>query len=445
MKKNYVLEWLDDVVSVRLNPEVKGMKILSSEETNAIKQRIEQEEREFLSRLKNRVFHIQDEAASRSLVKKYHDDLVLMITKNYGHLHHPAVESSGLKELHEFIGTRLHYILYLFEKELSSFLGVENLVPLTDLVIQKAEIEENAEEMKEKLATGKYGMAPVGIVMEVIEDFVSKIDGRVPISIRESSYIRELVHDVLHIDGNLTSITGCDAINELLIIWNLNSKSCIRYFTVGTEQMMNSHETEGEKLAFLKLELKKLDIIPQKQDFVLDPDFPSVKSYCAKWLKNEIAYRETRLEGFAPLAQEEAKIEMKQNAFKVILAASVDQLSLLLRGMYDLKFLKAKSLSAVFKAITPYLATPAAKDIKWDNARTKAYVAEEPDKQAVARMLENLTEMILSYVPEQKELQAMLDMLENLTGMVRSSFIKEQDRKLILSVIQDLDRTISAY
>ncbi|SIN77832.1 hypothetical protein [Chitinophaga niabensis] len=398
MKKNqYELEWLDDVVSIQLNPDVKGSKDLSSEETNKIKQRIETEEREVLSRLKNRLFRVPDEAASRSLVKKYHDDLVLMITKNYSHLHHPAVMHSGLKELHEFIGARLHYILFLFEKELSSFLNTENLVPITELLIQKTQILERADDMRKNLATGEYGMAPVDIVMEVIEDYISKIDNRVPITLRESSYIRELMHDVLSIDGNLTSITGCDAINELLIIWNLNSKNCIRYFTTGTQMLMDSKETEEEKLAFLKLESKKLDIIPERQNFVLDPDFPSVKEYCYKWLNNEIAYRENRLEGFVPLAREEARKEMKENAFKAVVSMSVDQLSLILRALFDLRIILAKSMSAAFKAITPYLSTPLTENINWDNARTKSYVAEESDKQIVIAKLEELIRLIRSY------------------------------------------------
>lgn len=397
MKKNYVLEWLYDVVSIQLNPEVKGDKSLSSEETNEIKERIEVEERAVISRLKNRIFNIQDEAASRSLVKKYHDDLVLMITKNYGHLHHPAVKQPGLRELHEFIGARLHYILFLFEKELSSFLNTENLVPITELMIQKAEILERAKDMRKNLATGEYGMAPVGIVMEVIEDFIAKIDGRVPITLRESSYIRELMHDVLRIDGNLTSITGCDAINELLIIWNLNSKNCIRYFTTGTQMLMDSKETEEEKLALLKLESKKLDIIPERQNFVLDPDFPSVKEYCYKWLNNEIAYRETRLEGFVPIANRIVQKDKKASSFKVMVNLSVDQFSLILKAADELRILSARSLRAVFSAVIPYISTPGSADPSPDNARGGSYTATQRDIEECCATLDALKKQIQSY------------------------------------------------
>lgn len=379
MKKNYVLEWLDDVVSIQLNPEVKGHKSLSREETTEIKQRIEVEERAVISRLKNRLFNIQDEAASRSLVKKYHDDLILLISKNHGHLHHPAVAGLGLGELHEFIGARLHYILFLFEKELATFLNTENLVPITELLLQKSELLEKADEMRKNLATGEYGMAPVGIVMEVIEDFISKIENRAPITIRESSYIRELMHDVLGIDGNLTSITGCDAINELLIIWNLNSKNCIRYFTTGTQLLMDSKETEEEKVALLKLESKKLDIIPERQNFILDPDFPSVKEYCYKWLNNEIAYRETRLEGFVPKAK--AGKAKKEPTFKVTSILSVDQFSLIMRGADEKNILISPSLSAVYEAVTPYMSTKNKVDISPNSARNKSYNAERSDKE----------------------------------------------------------------
>lgn len=397
MKKNYDFEWLDDVITIKLNPENNNLQSVTAEQATAIRDRIEEEEAAILSRLKSRVFKLRDELEARNLVKKYHDALILMITKNYDHLLHPTTAEINIRQLHEFIGARLHRMLEIFETEFHAFVDERNLVPITRLIAQRAEMFEREMEMKTKLAAGEMGTGPVHVVMEVFLEFSEKIDARKPVTIHEAAYIRGLFQNVIDLDGEYTSITGCPALNELLIFWNLNSKTCIRYFTQGTEYLMNGYATEEEKVAFLKLELKKVQIIPEKQDFILDPDFPSVKEYCRRWLQNEIAYRETRLEGFVPLAREAAQQEMKKNAFKVIMAASVDQLSLILRAAYDSRLLSAKSLSAVFKAITPYLSTPATEHINWDNARTKSYVAEEVDKSVAIASLEKLISYIKQY------------------------------------------------
>ncbi|RPD39333.1 hypothetical protein [Chitinophaga barathri] len=397
MKKAYALEWLDHVITKELDPNIAGQKPITEEKVKEIRDRIEQEEDLLLARLKQRVFRLHDETESRALVKKYHDSLLLMITRNHDYQQHPMTRKLQHKDLHIFLGIRLQRILGLFELEFSAFLGLENRVALTRLVEQKNFIEANRETMRLKLSTGEHGMAPVDIVLGVLDEFLSKIDDRLPVTLREFEYIRLLTEDVLKIDGNLTSITGCPALNELLIYWNLNSIVCIRYFTMGTEQLMNSYLTALEKLEFLKLELKKLQIIPEKQDFILNPDFPSVKEYCGKWLQNEIEYRENKLQGFAPLAQEVAAKSIKVNKFKVVVQLSADQIGLILRAADDTRLLQARSMSAVFKAIVPSLSSPYNEDLSWDNIRTKAYVAEHSDKAAAAEVLKKMVDRIHSY------------------------------------------------
>lgn len=397
MKKNYEWTWLDNVITIDLNPERKETQPVTNEKATEIMKRIEQEESDMLSRLKSRIFKLHDEHDSITLVKKYHDALVLMITKNYDYLHHPATKTNPIKQLHEFIGKRLKRMLAIFEKEFSRFMDDENRMPITQLISIKEEILKREKEMKANLSTGDHGLAPVDIVMEVFNDFIEKIDNREAISIREANYITDLVKDVINIDGNFASVTGCPALNELLIYWNLNSKACIRYFTVGAEALLNSFETPEEKLEFLRFESKKLQIIPEKQNSVLNPDFPSVKDYCWKWLKNEIEYREMKLEGFIPLAQVHAERTMKETAFKVMIAASVDQVGLLLRAADDLGILKARSKSAIFKAIFPHISTPGSENPNWNRSRTSSYVPEQSDIEVCKRMLHNWANKIDEY------------------------------------------------
>lgn len=394
MKAYHALEWIDHLISIELDPASRAPESFSSEATEKIKERIETEEHILMSRLKQRVFK-SDEVHSQGLVKKYHDALVLMIGKNYDHLHDPRSIALGLEELHEFIGKRLEGMLKLFEREFSAFLSEENRMPLTRLAPLQTLIQKNRVLMKKKLSSGDHGTDPVDIVMEVFDDFTGKIDARLPVTIREANYIKELLADVLALEDEGSGLTTCPALNELLIYWNLNSKSCIRYFTFGVETMLNSYETTESKVEFLWLEYKKLQIIPEKQNFILNPEFPSVKTYCADWLNNEILYRERRLEGFAPI--KEAEQAMKERAFKVMVYLSIDQIGLIIRGAEETQLLKARSKSAVFKAITPYISTPNTEDLKWDNVRTKSYVAEETDKAVVIDALQQVIGKVREY------------------------------------------------
>lgn len=397
MKKNYVLDWLEKVITTELNPETNKVQSVTTEHAAEIMNRIEAEEVETVIRLKNEIVNLKNKSKRNELVKMYHDALILLITKNYDNLHHPSTKRNDLIELHEFIGRRLQRMLLLFEQHLSNFLDNENRVPLTKLVTLKARIEKVAPGMKEKLSKGDYGEAPANIIMSVIDDFLLKIDQRQPVTIREEKYIIDLVDDVIAINGETTSITGCPVLNELLITWNLNSKLCIQYFTMGTEALMKTYASEEEQLAFLKLEYKKLKIIPEKENHVLDPNYPSVKDYCSRWLETEIGYRESKMEGFVPIAQETVKAVTKENAFKIVVAASVDQIGLFLRAADELRFLVGRSMSAIFKAIVPHLSTPSTDNPNWNRARSASYSAEERDKQAVIAMLEQMIKKIKEY------------------------------------------------
>jgi hypothetical protein len=84
-------------------------------------------------------------------------------------------------------------------------------------------------------------------------------------------------------------------------------------------------------------------------------------------------------------------------AGKVLCKLSTDQTALILRASNELKILMSKSMNQVFKTIVPYLSTPNKTNLSYDAMRSKAYVAEERDKEIAIDALEKMIDRIKEY------------------------------------------------
>lgn len=82
---------------------------------------------------------------------------------------------------------------------------------------------------------------------------------------------------------------------------------------------------------------------------------------------------------------------------KVLCKLSTDQIALILRASDELKILISKSMNQVFKTIVPFLSTPNKNDLSYDSMRSKAYVAEERDKEIAIETLERMIKRIKEY------------------------------------------------
>ncbi|KFF13754.1 hypothetical protein [Flavobacterium hydatis] len=82
---------------------------------------------------------------------------------------------------------------------------------------------------------------------------------------------------------------------------------------------------------------------------------------------------------------------------KVLCKLSTDQTALILRASDELKILMSKSMNHLFKTIVPFLSTPNRTDLSYDSMRSKAYVAEERDKEIAIDTLERMIKQIKEY------------------------------------------------
>lgn len=75
----YVLEWLDTLISVTLNPVKSEVGSMLPEDINKLQNLIMQEKDKVQSAIKFTVFNLNDETAIKCAIKNYHSSLVSLL------------------------------------------------------------------------------------------------------------------------------------------------------------------------------------------------------------------------------------------------------------------------------------------------------------------------------------------------------------------------------
>ena len=186
------------------------------------------------------------------------------------------------------------------------------------------------------------------------------------------------------------------AVVELLVYLNFNSRFFIHYYTTQLTRQMSQFEAVSERMTLLLVSQKQFAQMHKKPGVQLIADQACVERVITNWFEQEIAFLEksAQLDMSPQLLTPTSSPVVKSNPFKVMVLLSVDQIGLLLRALDSLRIIKARSMNAVFQSITPFLSTPRTEQISWDSMRSKSYATEERDKEAVVKMLESVIRWI---------------------------------------------------
>ena len=118
-------------------------------------------------------------------------------------------------------------------------------------------------------------------------------------------------------------------------------------------------------------------------------------------MEQEIIYMEKKIEqSLIPskeIERNNIKLNEKSIDNKITCLLSADQIALILRAGDESRILNAKSMSAVFKTIVPYLSTPYKTELSYHSVRSKSYNAEDKDKEIAIETLEKIIKKIKSY------------------------------------------------
>jgi len=398
MVQQYPLEWLDTLISLTLNPSKIYFQDLTKEGIQNYSEKALLEAVSIQSELKNKVFSLHKESQIRLLVQKYHSALIILLDTLTDYQKDAAFQKSDCSNLARTLVSCLDELLFFIERRFANFLSLEERVPTTYLNVSRAELKLKLDKIKKGIIAEVADPNFTDIVLGNLYKFIEgKRDGQ--ITFREVLYRKELVQKLerLHHSKNQTSLYN--ALNELLVYMNFNSRTYINYFTRSIADKINGLASKAERIDSLHFHYKEFRQMHCNLSMVLYPQHQNLGAILESWFVSEIAYLEKTLH----LEVNPIKHYRRSNsdAFavkdRVLLNFSSDQIALVLRACDETRLLSAKSLSEVFKTIVPHLSTPNKKELSFDAVRRKSYTVEENDKEMVVQALQKLIEKIHTF------------------------------------------------
>lgn len=397
MIQHYPLEWMDSLISITLNPAKMYLKDLTREAIQNLSEKALIESVHVQSALKNQVFALHKESQIRLLVQKYHCALIILLdtlgdyqkqegyTAEYGNI--AANLTSCLDELLFFIETRF-----------ANYLSLEERIPPTYLAVSRTELKLKLDRIQKKLIADVADPAFTSIVLEDLYRFIHSRKTE-SITLREVLYRKELVQKLELLGAGENHTTLYNALNELLVYMNFNSRGYINYFTRTIAQKINTLATKAEQIDSLHFHYKEFSQMQSHKTMLLYPQHPALKTILDNWFRQEIRYLEKTLhfpdKAVRAIRRSDSPSLKANNKIRVNLSA--DQIALLLRACDEARLVEARSMSEVFRKIVPHMSTPAKVDLSYESVRSKSYTAEERDKTAAIAVLEKLIQKIKRY------------------------------------------------
>jgi hypothetical protein len=397
----YTLEWLDHLVFVSLNPGKSNIEPILPEQIILLEEKIADEKIRQQSFLMNVVFSLREENKISMFIRQYHSTLVIFLDqalRNYKVSVNKSTHKQSLNAVERPLNAVISFIeemLSFIGSRFSTFLGMDERVPATDVQRFKKVLIKKQLAITKKLSSCKFAEPALEIIIMELRRSINLERNDYPYTYREIFYLKDLFDGLQGLNANIEKGVY-SALDEFLIQMNFNSKSYIWNLTKKVIDHVNLTEQPSEKMERLLFHYKLFKQFYKRSGMVFNIKEASLHKQMDNWFLQEIFYLEKR-NTILPKVNEKdrlSKIEVKN---KIRSTLSVDQLALILRAADDTRTIIARSLSSVFKSLAPHLATTQKEDISFDSMRSKSYSAELRDKEVVIQMLRQMIDKIKDY------------------------------------------------
>jgi len=397
MSEGYVLEWLDTLVTVTLNPVRNKIDVSVPGDIAKITDQVALQKNKVQAAIKSTVFNLNDEAKIRCLIKKYHSSLITLLDQALEDL--ALVKGNvPLRQVLDIIVTCIDELLSLIEHRFTSYLSVDERVPATYLVVLKKELNKRLSDVDKRLRDYEAYLPTFKILKQELEKFLNQPSDKHTYIIQEILYVKDLCLELERLEL-VDEVAVYSRLDELLINMNFNSKIYIYSLTQKLAANINDLQQPGEKMDRLLFYFKLFKQYHKKPGIIFNQKDADLHKQVSNWFTQEVFYLEKQIHySIIPLKVAEApKTVVKDEKQKLLSILSVDQMALILRAADDLKIVMARSLNSVFKNIVPYLSTPYQENISYDSMRSKSYSAEIRDKEIVTETLRQMIKKINEY------------------------------------------------
>lgn len=391
MGHEYALDWLDQMVN-ELDPQRTEPENLDDYQSVAIVDKAAKEEKRLISLFKQFVFEGQKARQIRSSVNNYLSAAVsLMKTAN-----------TNLKRIPANAGNfRLAFeSIFFCLQEVSTFIAhrYKKFVD-RDISLNMIQIDPGTHDLHKLRNSDVMKINPVlsELVIGVFSDiFLNQKGGEV--TMRKYDYWVNFSDSVRYSDVLWEMTEPFDHLELIMIERNFNSPLFVKYLTSKfSDQFDNSANPSLaiQRLAFLQ---KKFNQIPVMKDMIYSSHYDDLSLTINAWLIQEIDFQSKKSSAaHVSLDEQSSKTGKKyerKTSEKVLCNLTVDQLSLFFKAADLSNVISARSLSAIFQSLAPYLSTPHRAEISHSSLRVKSYSVEDRDKLILIDIMTRLTEQI---------------------------------------------------
>jgi len=404
-ERKYPLEWLDVLIETfksyptEKSKKTDGMSLkkvdvlsLAENEVNNLKLRIREE-----------IFVAATPRKNRKLIANYyHETITYYMNILYGIGRDKEKNIKQVEELCGELHCRLRLLLDFLETDFRDYLKSKRKVPKYYLSSAKKNLSGLLDKITERSrkSTCTHTKNVIQIVTDAFEKFINQSKHPYIITDQCVQYRQDLLKKIEALPQWEPDVeTGQFPLDSLLIFMNFNSKTYISYLTSCLSESIKSAGTD-DKTELLLGYYKGFRQLHTHPAYAFNPEYHSIMDLLDKWFDEELSYFR-KITTFTPVAvgkSRESTIKEKLPASgKVLCTLSGDQIALLLRAADEVRMLSARSLTAVFRSIVPYIATQQKDELSYESIRIKSYNAEETDKEVTIRTLRRMIEKIQDY------------------------------------------------
>ncbi len=400
MSERYTLEWMDTLITVKLNPAKSKLSSIQEEDISELRTQIKTESDRVMATIKSLVFSMESEDKIVFGIKQFHASLIALLDQAMRN----RICNSKYPELKQILNEVIRCIselLAFIEGRFIDFLNLNGNVPTTYFNIIKKELLKKVETINDRLNIDFQLQPAFEIMIQSLVNFLNNSPEEHSFTFQEIRYIKDLCKELDHLE--ITENTKVfSQIDELLISFNFNDVRYIKHLTEMLSGLVSSQEKTEDRIESLLFHFKSFKQLHRKQSIVFNSKYANLNDEICNWFFQEISYLEKKMRLSIMPVQEhtelsKSKVNLEKPKQKVMCALSTDQTGLIIRAADESRILVAKSMSEVFKTIVPHLSTPYKEDLSYDGMRSKSYVAEDRDKQIAIETLERIIKKIKQY------------------------------------------------
>ncbi|MBC5862858.1 hypothetical protein [Flavobacterium turcicum] len=401
MTQTYLLAWLDSVVTLTLDPKKNNLNQITTLQSKVIIEKANQEAQVIQSQLTAKVFSYKKERQIKVLIQNYHSALIILLDNLTITNELAGEENEAVKGVISILISCLDELILFIENRFGKYLSLDSRITVAYHTLSKNKMRQKLDKLKSSFIANIYDEELIGIVFTNLYSFVNPRKNKA-VTLRQILYKKELIKELEALTLSVKLEKLHSGLEQLLIYMNFNDRHFINYFTQSIINKINSLESTADKMETLLLHYKEFNQIQIKANASLNPQFHNLKKIVSGWFKQEIIYLKKKQQLLAVPNYDIDKNKLQSVVIdkvrdKVLCKLSTDQTALILRASNELKILISKSMNQVFKTIVPFLSTPNKNDLSFDSMRSKAYVAEERDKEIAIDALERMIKRIKEY------------------------------------------------